>query len=149
MQDVLGRLLDYNEEANLRMIRAFSHAPMRGEVHIALMSHILEAHDGWNQRLGGHSPMEGVWHDLPGDEWEPRNKANHDQTRMVIASTPLDTEIEYKTTRGIEHKNTVGDIVLHLVNHSTHHRGQLAALLRENEIAPPVTDYVVLLREGS
>jgi uncharacterized damage-inducible protein DinB len=34
-----------------------------------------------------------------------------------------------------------------VVNHGTHHRAQIALLLREAEIAPPATGYIYYLRE--
>jgi uncharacterized damage-inducible protein DinB len=35
----------------------------------------------------------------------------------------------YKTTSGMPHSNAVADILLHLFNHQTHHRGQAHACL--------------------
>lgn len=40
-----------------------------------------------------------------------------------------------------------GDMVLHMVNHTTYHRGHLGAMLGMAGIAPPVTDLPVFLRE--
>lgn len=37
------------------------------------------------------------------------------------------------------------DILLHVVNHTTYHRGHVAAMLYERGIAPPSTDYSVFL----
>jgi uncharacterized damage-inducible protein DinB len=35
----------------------------------------------------------------------------------------------------------------HLVNHSTYHRGQIVAMLRQLGVRPPVTDFIAFLRE--
>ena len=39
------------------------------------------------------------------------------------------------------------DILLHVVNHSTYHRGHAADILYHLGIAPPTTDLPVFLRE--
>ncbi|MBV8123850.1 MAG: DinB family protein [Burkholderiaceae bacterium] len=39
------------------------------------------------------------------------------------------------------------DIVLHVVNHTTYHRGHAADILYNVKVTPPTTDYPVFLRE--
>lgn len=39
------------------------------------------------------------------------------------------------------------DILLHVVNHATYHRGHVTAMLYQLGIAPPSTDLPVFLRE--
>ena len=57
-------------------------------------------------------------------------------------------ELAYQTTKGIEYRTPVGDVLMHLVLHSSYHRGQVAAAVREAGGKPAVTDYVVYLRLG-
>jgi uncharacterized damage-inducible protein DinB len=47
-----------------------------------------------------------------------------------------------------EHRHTIGDMLIHIVNHSTYHRGQAATILRQLGAAAPETDFVVF-REKS
>ena len=42
----------------------------------------------------------------------------------------LNTMIPYKTLDGKNFENTVSDIIIHAMNHSTYHRGQIINLLR-------------------
>ncbi|MXV17131.1 DinB family protein [Hufsiella ginkgonis] len=44
--------------------------------------------------------------------------------------------------------NSVVDIIYHVTNHSTYHRGQVATQFRLHEIACPATDYIWLKRNG-
>jgi len=37
--------------------------------------------------------------------------------------------------------------MVHLVNHSSYHRGQLAGMMRQLGVKPPGTDYIVFVRE--
>jgi uncharacterized damage-inducible protein DinB len=41
---------------------------------------------------------------------------------------------------------TRADIVLHVVNHGTYHRGNVAAMMYQLGVAPPTTDLPVYLR---
>lgn len=43
---------------------------------------------------------------------------------------------------------TLGELVQHLLNHSTYHRGQIALLLRQLGHTPPATDYRLFLSEN-
>ena len=44
------------------------------------------------------------------------------------------------TFRGAQFEPTVKQIVMHVVNHATLHRGQVMAMFRQMEIKPPATD---------
>ncbi len=50
--------------------------------------------------------------------------------------------IEYKNLKGEPFARPVYRIVLHVVNHGTYHRGQIAAMLRQLGHVPPYTDLI-------
>jgi uncharacterized damage-inducible protein DinB len=50
--------------------------------------------------------------------------------------------IEYRTLAGQSYRNSLADLVRHVVNHSTYHRGQAATQLRQLQVVPPSTDFV-------
>ena len=54
--------------------------------------------------------------------------------------------VEFKDTKGRAGSNVLSDIVLHVVNHGTHHRGQVAGFMRAMGHKPPATDLMVMLR---
>ncbi len=43
----------------------------------------------------------------------------------------LDSKITYTNIKGNKYTNTIEDVLFHVVNHSTFHRGQLVTMLRE------------------
>ena len=48
----------------------------------------------------------------------------------------------YKTTSGMPQSQILSEILLHLFNHQTHHRGQVHGLLSHTHIAPPSLDMI-------
>jgi uncharacterized damage-inducible protein DinB len=66
-----------------------------------------------------------------------------------LGATGLDRTIRYENPPGTTWTYALGEMVRHTVNHSTYHRGQVASLLRQLGTAPPATDYLVFLDEGT
>jgi uncharacterized damage-inducible protein DinB len=59
----------------------------------------------------------------------------------------LERVVSYKTLNGTPGSTPASQIVLHLVNHATLHRGQVVGMLRQLGVKPPVTDLILYLRE--
>jgi len=55
--------------------------------------------------------------------------------------------VAFKLMNGTEDQQPVEVMVRHVVNHSTYHRGQIAAFIRQFGIKPPSTDYIAFARE--
>ena len=64
-----------------------------------------------------------------------------------LTDAGLRREFTYKGMDGLEYRNPVWQIVLHVVNHATLHRGQAMGMLRQMGIAPPHTDLLYYYRE--
>ena len=59
----------------------------------------------------------------------------------------LDEAVEFEFIGGGRGCMSRRDILLHVVNHTTYHRGQAAGILYHLDIFPPATDLPVFLRE--
>ena len=59
-------------------------------------------------------------------------------TDEVIVST-----LKYTNSKGQKFNKNMGDLLLHVFNHQTHHRGQVSTLLYQAGIDIGVTDMVV------
>lgn len=64
-----------------------------------------------------------------------------------LTDADLERVASYKFTDGREGQNQVSQIILHLVNHATLHRGQVVAMLRQLGQKPPATDFIFYVRE--
>ena len=67
--------------------------------------------------------------------------AERDDTGMLTA-------VAYRNMAGEPHRRTLADIVLHLVNHGTHHRGQMTAELTRLGHSAPAIDYIYFCPEA-
>jgi uncharacterized damage-inducible protein DinB len=56
--------------------------------------------------------------------------------------------LDYKDMKGKPWSQPLWQLVLHVVNHGTHHRGQVSGFLRALGHAPPPLDLVVYYREN-
>ncbi len=66
-----------------------------------------------------------------------------------IADSALGEIVEFEFIGGGRGALSRGDILLHVVNHTTYHRGHAADILYQFGIVPPTTDLPVFLRERS
>jgi len=55
----------------------------------------------------------------------------------------------YKTLAGVESDSPLWQVVLHVANHGSYHRGQVAAMLRAAGFTPPGTDLITWYRLNS
>ena len=65
---------------------------------------------------------------------------------MDANSEEVFREIEYFISTGDRHTNTVWEIVVHMVDHSTYHIGQMMNAVRGFGIEPVSTNYIHYLR---
>ncbi len=57
-------------------------------------------------------------------------------------------KLVYKNLKGDQFENTIEEILFHLVNHGTYHRGQIITLLRGSGVSQAIsTDLIVWARE--
>ncbi|MBI5402445.1 MAG: hypothetical protein HY959_03520 [Ignavibacteriae bacterium] len=69
--------------------------------------------------------------------------------KIFLETLPVpefDRIVEYVNIKGEQVKAKICDIFMHMVNHSTYHRGQTAAAIRSLNVEPPVTDYISYTR---
>lgn len=116
------------------------------------LAHVLAAEWVWLTRWRGSSPpgLPESW-DLSSLEvvraqWA---EVEADQRAFVegLDEAALDRVVAYRDTRGTPYENPLGQLLRHVVNHSTYHRGQVITMLRQLGAEAVATDYVVYLRE--
>jgi uncharacterized damage-inducible protein DinB len=158
----LRSLFAYNEWANQRVFEAVrplaedqfqrplgsSFASIRDT-----LGHVIGAEWLWLRRWNGEGPRS-----IP--EWakvstveslrSKLNEVERDRTAFVqaLSERDLDRQIDYTNFAGEQLSYPLRDLFLHVVNHSTYHRGQIATMLRQIGAKPIATDYTVFRREN-
>ncbi|MDZ4756897.1 MAG: DinB family protein [Bacteroidota bacterium] len=67
---------------------------------------------------------------------------------QFIEQADLSNRITYKNLKGIEFSSSFFEILSHVVNHSTFHRGQLVTMLRQAGVTQiPATDLIAYYRK--
>jgi uncharacterized damage-inducible protein DinB len=159
----LTQLYDYNYWANRRFIAVAAglsaeqlfrdHAQGWGNVHHTLV-HMMSAEWVWLQRWQGHSPRALLpWEDFPTvAPIQIRWAALEDEMRrFVTAQTPvsLQRKVTYTNTKGINYTLELWQMMVHVANHGTHHRGELAAMFALMDVPHPEEDWFLYFLERS
>jgi uncharacterized damage-inducible protein DinB len=116
--------------------------------------HIWDAELIWYNRISGTSFTHWPSESLKGSFDEFVNEFTS-QSKLFIDLVAGKTEIElaqdfeYKSMEGKPYKNPVCDSVLHCMNHSTFHRGQIITMLRNVGYTDlSSTDFITFIRES-
>lgn len=73
--------------------------------------------------------------------WKQKNK----EWQQTMLNPPVEY-VYYRNSSGAAYTNTIPEIVLHLVDHTTYHTGQMNACLRAAGKEPVDTMYITFLR---
>lgn len=148
MHTLFKDFLEYNHAANKSFIKSYEDYGFHDEKGIRLFSHIINAHHIWLSRIKGETPRFDVWAIHVINSFAKVNEENHLQSILLLQQEhDLERIIRYTNSKGQPFQNSIREIVLHTLNHSTYHRGQIAALIRENGLEPPISDYIYYKRE--
>ena len=143
---MLRDLLVYHDHFNRAILELLiAHQDRVDERAHPLFCHILNAQRIWNNRLRGKtssSPFET----FPLENALVVQEENHRTTLSLLGDMDPNAVISYQNTKGQSFQNTAGDILLHVCNHTTHHRAQIVSMLRAADITPPVSDYIFFKR---
>ena len=159
--DEIRELYAYNRWANRRLVEAAAAhdddalARDLGSSFpsvLATLAHIVSADWIWLRRWAGVSPTAA-----PAD-WALASLAairarweDVETERSTVLSDlddgTLGREVAYRNTAGVAFTSRMDEMLRHVVDHSTYHRGQVVTMLRQLGGTPPPTGLIVFYRE--
>jgi uncharacterized damage-inducible protein DinB len=149
MKDFFRELFEYNQHCNQLVADVITdHTGRISEKAMTLFCHSINAHQIWNNRIDPQSATFGVWQLHSPEACKMLLKENFEHSLSIIEHFDLATACSYSNTKGQSFSNTVGDILFHMINHTTYHRGQIATELRSRGIEPVVADFIFYKRRG-
>jgi uncharacterized damage-inducible protein DinB len=129
----IGLLENYGSEVPEKIIKNFSH--------------ILNAQHLWNHRIEGSKSSFKVWDIHPISQLRDINESLFQQSFRILEKEDFERRVKYVNSQGESYANTVKEILFHVVNHSTYHRGQVMLQLRESVQDAISTDYIFYKRK--
>ncbi len=156
-------LTRYNAWANRRIFDAVAALPpgeaekprqglFKNMVHMLnhnyVIDRIFQAH--LEGRAHGYDARNTPDYPPLADLWRLQQEADAWYIGTYDAMPParLDEMVRFTYVGGGEGAMTRGEILLHLVNHTSYHRGFVAEMIYRIPAQPPVTDLTVFLRDA-
>ena len=140
-------LFEYSHHFNQQLASVFAEQEsVVSENPLKLFNHILNVQQVWNGRILQDQNSFGVWeiHEL--QDLKKIDRANYIASNHILNQVDLNRFVKYTNSKGQAYTNSVIDILFHVINHSTYHRGQIATEFRRQGIEPLVTDYIFFKR---
>jgi uncharacterized damage-inducible protein DinB len=140
----------YNDWANDRVIeslKAIEHPPERC---VSLISHIISSQDVWLERISGSYDWNiEIWESFNLFECSVLSFQSSEGWMNFIRKSrekDFDNLINYKNTKGNQYETPVKEIIAHVLNHSSYHRGQINQILIDNNVPAVPIDYIYYTR---
>ena len=158
-----GRMLArYNQWANRKFFDAVAALPageaekprpslFKNMVHMLnhgyVIDRIFQAH--LEGRSHGYTARNTPDHPPLAELWRAQQEVDAWYVHWAdeIAEPALDQRVRFEFVGGGEGAMTRGEILLHIVNHSSYHRGFVADLFFQVPARPPIADLTVYLRD--
>lgn len=151
MLDYFKRLFQYNAWAQEKVLAALEKMGPASldEKTLKITGHILLASQIWLNRLTGKPNI-----DLSQNLSLSQCRALFEELKVGwkaylggLSESKLSEKASYQTTEGKPYETVISDVLAHLVNHSTYHRGQLASLIKKSGGEAPNTDFIGFVRQ--
>lgn len=144
MKKYFLKLYQYNGWATKRVIGTLVRQQVSDPQILTLLGHVVAAQFLWLHRIKGLPPPDvKLWGDYSLDQLVGMaEKASQQWLEFVESAENFDREMTYKNYVGEPYTNNVEMIMIHLVNHSSYHRAQIAMLLRQKGFEPINTDFI-------
>ncbi len=118
------------------------------------LNHILVADRVWLERIEGAGPKPSALDEILFDDFaglRAAREAEDERILRVLAAARaerFESVLSYRSMAGTAHELPFAQVLIHLFNHQTHHRGQAHGLLSQFGLEAPSIDFVYFLLES-
>jgi uncharacterized damage-inducible protein DinB len=144
MKKYFLKLYQYNVWASNRVLNCLKTQAVVDEKILTLMGHIVAAQFLWLHRIKGlPAPNVKLWGSYTLAQLLPMaDEIGKKWLEFIEATEDFDRELSYRNYVNEAYTNNVEMIMIHVVNHSSYHRAQIAMLLRQKGFEPINTDFI-------
>jgi uncharacterized damage-inducible protein DinB len=143
------KLFEYDYWATHKLLSSLAATPEPADEAIKKMGHVLSAKEVWMGRLFG-TPSADLNRSYSIAEGRKLNEEQRDRMNAFFSrldERQLSEKVTYKNLKGLPFETVLADILTHMVNHGSYHRGQIASLIKKSGGEPAGTDYIGFVRE--
>jgi uncharacterized damage-inducible protein DinB len=143
------RLFAYDAWANREACRSLRALEAPPEKAVAWLAHVIAAEWLWLGRMAHDVKKMAVWPTLSLEQCAGELRELDfawDSFFEQVLPDRLGSSFEYTNSRGDRFTSTVQDILLHVILHGEHHRGQIAQAVRLAAGEPAYTDFIHAVR---
>lgn len=150
MKQYFKQLFEYDKWATYELIGKFEKQFPQNQRIYELLSHMLSSQRIWLDRcLDLPQSVERFQDRLPE---EVHTDLENYHAAWINFIDQLDEKdfgrtVNYTTTQGVKFADILRDIITQVINHGTHHRGNITVLMKEEGFVPPALDYIHYLRQ--
>ena len=144
MKKYFLKLYNYNYWSNKRVLGTIQKQDVSDAKILQLMGHVLAAQYLWLHRIKGlPAPDVKLWGEYSLDTLlNMAEDVGKQWLDFVEGTDDFDRELTYRNYTNDPYTNNVENIMIHLVNHSSYHRAQVALLMRQKGLEPINTDFI-------
>ena len=161
--EVLHRHIDYNIWASRRLLHAVSGLSPEelsrdfgtaDKTILGTLAHLYAAEKNWLARMqeGTAAVQHRKREDNQLESLRQKWIETQDNWKTWVNQLPSeapDQVMEYLDLQGRRWAQPLWQMIWHVVNHSTHHRGQVSGFLRASGKTPPSLDFIAFIRESA
>jgi uncharacterized damage-inducible protein DinB len=118
---------------------------------LGTLLHVYSADFAWIERMFGRSIEAAPYDENSTLEWLqvewPKVWDRWKAYVGALTAASAEAEIAYRSMKGDPFRSAAWKIVMHVVNHGTHQRGQAAGFMRSMGKTPPTLDLMFYYRE--
>ena len=143
-REIFLKQLEYEMWANDMVIKAVSEADSPEDRVYEILSHLVISPNNWIRKILKEAPIYKSWDKLTLADSRSLSQENLLKWKDFIVNK-TDNELEqyiFFPFMGVSSKISIEDLLIHLVNHSSYHRGQIIMKLK-GKLAPlPLSTYI-------
>jgi uncharacterized damage-inducible protein DinB len=150
LKDHFIHLFKYNDWATRASANSLKGLEKKDERLGELLSHLVSAQKIWLNRVLERDIYVSPWDNYSVPECISQSTTITAEWINLLESLKekdFEKRVDYTNKKGDKFSNTVKDIVIHVINHSSYHRAQIAQKVKVLGEKPATTDYIVYQRQ--
>jgi uncharacterized damage-inducible protein DinB len=148
---IYSKQFDFELWSNTMILNSLKQVQEPQPRALFLLSHIINSHCMWICRLKGQPLSCTIFQERSFEECAQQMQQNHKDWMAyleTITEEALHRIIYFDATwEGTKRKMRIEDALIHLINHSSYHRGQIVASIKGKLDPLPLSTYIMYASE--